>query len=54
MAFDVVMAIILLAFTIFSEIMVYISNSKSETIIFSISGLITTVIAMIFLFNTRM
>lgn len=51
MTFDIVMAIILLAFTIFSEIMVYISNSKSETIIFSILGLIATVIAITFLFN---
>lgn len=54
MAFEVVIAIVLLAFTIFSEIMVYISNSKSETIIFSILGLIATVIAMTFLFNTGM
>lgn len=54
MAFEVIIAIVLLAFTIFSEIMVYISNSKSETIIFSILGLIATVIAMTFLFNTGM
>ncbi|AHG24033.1 hypothetical protein CoNPh2_CDS0004 [Staphylococcus phage S-CoN_Ph2] len=48
---ETLIVFIMLAFIIFSEIMVYVSNNKIEAIIFSTLGILSSLIGMAFLFN---
>ena len=48
---ETLIVFVMLAFIIFSEIMVYVSNNKLEAIIFSTLGIFSSLIGMAFLFN---
>lgn len=48
---EMIIVFIMLVFIIFSEIMIYVSNNKIEAILFSILGILSSLIGMAFLFN---